>query len=120
MTIYVKRFANEKVFEYATDGRHSELTTVYIKHNLFHQSKFGRDVDHQNTNIVPFKSPYDVMLVKTSSTHLGLGSELIYLHPDATFVLYCHSGIDLSPGTDDRLCYCTNTRSIPSKFYSPD
>ena len=28
--------------------------------------------------------------------------------------------IDLSPRTDDRLRYCTNTGSIPSKFYIPD
>ena len=27
---------------------------------------------------------------------------------------------DLSPRTDDRLRYCTNTGSIPSKFYIPD
>ena len=28
--------------------------------------------------------------------------------------------IDLSPRTDDRLRYCTNTGSIPSKIYVPD
>ena len=31
-----------------------------------------------------------------------------------------HFLIDLSPRTDDRLRYCTNTRSIPSKFYILD
>ena len=28
--------------------------------------------------------------------------------------------IDLSPGTDDRLRYCTNSGSVPSKFYIPE
>ena len=32
----------------ATAGRHRGLITIYIKHNLFHQSKFGRDVELQN------------------------------------------------------------------------
>ena len=33
---------------------------------------------------------------------------------------YGPSLIDLSPRRDDRLRYCTNTGSIPSKFYIPD
>ena len=41
----------------ATAGRHRGLSTIYIKHNLFHQSKLGRDVERQNTHIVLFKSP---------------------------------------------------------------
>ena len=30
-----------------TTGRHRGLSTIYIKHNLFHQSKLGRDVELQ-------------------------------------------------------------------------
>ena len=41
----------------ATAGRHRRLSTIYIKHNLFRQSKLGRDVVFQNTHIVLFKSP---------------------------------------------------------------
>ena len=55
----------------ATAGRHRGLSTIYIKHNLFHQSKLGRDVELQNTHIVPFNSPRDV-LQKTT-----LGAQLI-------------------------------------------
>ena len=29
----------------ANAGRHRGLSTIYIKHNLFHQSKLGRDVE---------------------------------------------------------------------------
>ena len=60
------------------------------------------------------------MQVTTRSTQLGLGSELVDWYRDATSV---HFGLllnDLSPRTDDRLRYCTNTRSIPSKFYITD
>ena len=103
----------------ATAGRHRGLSTIYIKHKLFHQSKLGRDVVVQNTHIVLFKSPCDVMQVTTLSTHLGLGSELVDWYRYATSVPFGHLLIGLSPRTDDRLPFCTNTGSIPSKFYIP-
>ena len=45
----------------ATAGRLRGLSTSYIKHNLFYQSKPGRDVELQNILIVFFKSPRYVM-----------------------------------------------------------
>ena len=60
------------------------------------------------------------MQVTTLSTQLVLGSELVDWYGDATFVPFGHLLIDLSPRTDDRLRYITNTGSIASKFYIPD
>ena len=60
------------------------------------------------------------MQITTLSTQLGLGSELFDWYQDATSVPFGHLLIDLSPRTDDRLRYCTNTGSIPSKFYIPE
>ena len=73
---------------FALAGRHRRLRTIYIKQNLFHQSKLGRDVEPQNTHIVLFKSPRGVMQVSTFSAQLGLWSELIDWYWDATSVLY--------------------------------
>ena len=116
-----EEICNSKALVYiATAGRHRGLSTIYIKHNLFHQSKLGRDVELQNTHIVLFKSPRDVMQVTTLSTQLGLGSELVEWYRDATSVPFGHLLIDLSPRTDDRLRYCTNNVSVPSKFYIPE
>ena len=112
---------NSKAFvDIATAGRHPGLSTIYNKHNLFHQSKLGRDVELQNTHNVLFKSPRDVMQVTTLSTQLGLGSELVDWYRDATSAPFGHLLIDLSPRTDDRLRYCTNTGSIHSNFYIPE
>ena len=109
---------NSKAFvDIANAGRHRGLSTIYTKHNLFHQSKLGRDVELQNTNIVLFKSPRDVMQVTTLSTKLRFGSELVDWYRDATSVSFVHLLIELSPRTDDRLRYCTNSGSVPSKFY---
>ena len=112
---------NSKAFvDIDTAGRHRGLSTIYIKHNLFDQSKHGRDIELQNTHIVPFKSPRDVMQVSTLSAELGLGSEFVDWYRNETSVHYGHLLIDFSPRTDDRLRYCTNTGTIPWKFYISD
>ena len=60
------------------------------------------------------------MQISTFSAYLGLGSELVDCHRDATSVPYGHLLVDVSQRTDDRLRYCTKNGSIPSKFYIPD
>ena len=60
------------------------------------------------------------MQVTTLSTQLGLRSELVDWYRDATSVPFGHLLIDLSPRTDDRLRYCTNSGSVPSKFFIPE
>ena len=111
--------SNEFV-DIATAGRLRGFSTIYIKHNLFHQSKLGRDVELQNTHIVLSKSPPDVHQVATLCVQLGLGSALVDWYRDATSVPFGHLLIDLPPRTDDRLRYCKNSGNIPSKFYVPD
>ena len=112
---------NSKEFvDIAAAGRHRRFSTIYIKHNLFQQSKLGRDVELQNTHIVPFKPPRDVHQVATLSVQLGLESALVDWCRDATSVHFGHFLIDLSPRTDDRLRYCAKSGNLPSKFYVPD
>ena len=116
-----EKICNSKAFvDIATAGRHRGLSTIYIKHNLIHQSKLGRNVELQNTHIVPFKSPLDEMQVTTLRTQLGFGSKLVGWYRDIMSVPFGHLMIDLLPCTDDRLRYCTNTGSTPANFYIPD
>ena len=73
-----EEICNSRAFvDIATAGRHRGLSTIYVEHNLFHQSELRRDVELQNTRIVLFMSLRDVMQVTTLSTQLGLGSELV-------------------------------------------
>ena len=111
---------SEAFIDIATAGRHRGVSTIYIKHNFFHQSKLGRDVQLQNTHIVLFKSPRDVMQVTTLSTQLKFGSNLVDWYRDATSAPFSHLLIDLTPRREDRLRYCTKTGSIPSNFYIPE
>ena len=102
-----------KFFKIATTGRHRGLSTIYIKHNLFHKSTLGRDIELQTTHIALFKSPRDVIQINTLSTQLGLGSSLVDWYRDATSVPFGHLLSDLSPRTDDN-------GETPTKFYVPE
>ena len=60
------------------------------------------------------------MQVSTLSAQLGLASELVDWYHDATSVPFGRLLIDLSPRTDDRLRYCINSGTVPSKFHIPE
>ena len=110
---------SKEFVDIATAGKHRAFCTIYIKHNLFHQSKPREDVELQNTYIVLFKSPRDVHQVATLSVQLGLGSTLVDWYRDATSVHFGHLLIDLSPQTDDRLRYWTNRERFHQRFMYP-
>ena len=114
-----EQICNSKAFvDIATAGKHRGRSAIYIKHNLFHQIKLGRDVELQNTHIVLFMSPRDVMQVTTLDTQLGFGSELVDWYQNATTFPFGPLLIDLR--TDDSLRYCTNSGPVRSKFCIPD
>ena len=115
-----ERCNSNAFIDIATTGRHRGLSSVYIKRNLSHQSKLGRDVELQNTHIVLFKSPCDLMQLTTHGTQLGLDSELVDWYQNETSVPFGHLLIDLSPQRDDRLRYFKNRGIVPSKFYIPE
>ena len=81
---------SEEFVDIATAGIHWRCSTKYIKHNLLHQSKLGRDAELQNTHIVLFKSFRDKHQVATLSVELGFGSALVDWYRDATSVLFGH------------------------------
>ena len=60
------------------------------------------------------------MQVTTLGAQLGLGSQLADWYRDATSVSFGQLLIDLSPRMDDRKRYCTNSGSVPSKFFIPN
>ena len=116
----MERFAfciSKAYVDISTAGIHRGLSTNYNKHNFFHQSKLEGDVELQNTPIVLFRSPRDVMQVTALSMQLGFGSELVDWYRDAMFVPFGPLLIDLSARTDDRLRYCTNSGSVATIFF---
>ena len=118
---FCEEICNSKAFvDIATAGRHRGLSTIYIKHNLFHQSKLGKDVELQNTLIVLFKSPRDVMQVTTLSTQLGFCSELVDWYRDATSVTFGHLLIYLSRGQTIDYVIAQTVDLFRQNFKSPN
>ena len=111
---------SEKFNEIATAGGHRNLNCVYIKHNLFHKNKTGRDAKLQTTHIVLFNSPRDVQQIDILGRQLGLGKQLKQWYDDATQEPYRHLMIDLRPSTPDLLRYCSSVTSFPSEFFVPN
>ena len=66
-----------------------------------------------------FKSARVVLEIITLNQQLGQGSQLKESYLDATSVPYGHLLIDLTPKTVDSLRYCSNSGSVPTKFYLP-
>ena len=63
-----EEICNSRAFiGFATPRVQRGLSTIYIKHNLFHQSKLWRDVQLHKTHNNLFKSPRDVVQVSTPS-----------------------------------------------------
>ena len=52
---------NDKGFvKLATAGRHKNINVIYIKHNLYQQSKWSRTIDLNTTHVILFKSARDI------------------------------------------------------------
>ena len=54
-------YKSKEFVDIATTGSYRGFSTNYIKHNLFHQSKLGRDVDCK-THILFFSSLLEVCI----------------------------------------------------------
>ena len=62
---------------------------------MFHKNELGREIELQNTHIVLFKSPKDVLQVGGLIFQLGLGSWLTDWYKDATIIPFGELLIDL-------------------------
>ena len=64
---------NDKEFvKLATAGRHRNIHVIYIKHNLYQQSRWPRTIDLNTTHLILFKSPRDVQQVDYLRKQLNL------------------------------------------------
>ena len=110
---------NDKEFsKLATAGRHKKLSVIYVKHNLFQQSKLSRTIDLNTTHIIIFKSPRDIQQISFIGRQLDNANFLKESYELATKELYGHLLIDLDPNTSEALRFCSNiVPPGPSVFY---
>lgn len=112
---------DEKEFvKMAVSGRHKGVHVIFVKHNLFHQSKNSRTIDLNTTHIILFNSPRDVHQLMVFGKQLNKSEFVRNAYEKATEKPYGHLLIDLDPKTSDPLRYCSNiVEPGPSLFYLP-
>ena len=109
----------EKEFvKIAVAGRHKKIHCIFVKHNLFHQSKWSRTIDLNTTHIILFKSPRDVQQINHFGRQLNKSEFIRDSYQKATSIPYGHFMIDFDPKTSEPLRYCSNiTGPGPTIFY---
>ena len=112
---------NDKEFvRLATAGRHRGIDVIYVKHNLFQQSRWSRTIGLNTSHIILFKSPRDVQQLDLLGRQLNVSKILRNCYELATRDSFGHLLIDLDPRTSDCLRYCSNiTPPGPTVFYLP-
>ena len=99
----------EKEFvKLAVSGRHKKVNCIFVKHNLFHQSKWSRTIDLNTTHIILFKSPRDVQLIDVVGRQLNNTEFIRDCYKKATNEPFGHFMIDFDPRTSDSLRCCSN------------
>ena len=113
-------FSDTEFVKIATSGRHRKFHVIYVKHNLFQQSKWSRTIDLNTTHIVLFKSMRDIQQIEYLGKRLNClqllkdGYKLATAHP------YGHLIIDLDPKTSQGLRFSSQLIGPePSIFYIP-
>ena len=90
---------------------------IYVKHNLFQQSKWSSTID-LTTHIVLFKLPRDVQQIGLISRQLDNTQFLRESYELATNQPFGHLLIDLNPKTSDELLYSSNIFLQAPKFFT--
>ena len=112
---------NDKEFvRLATAGRHRGIDVIYVKHNLFQQSRWSRTIDLNTSHIILFKSPRDVQQLDLLGRQLNVSKFFRNCYELVTRDSFGHLLIDLDPRTSNCLRYCSNiTPPGPTVFYLP-
>ena len=96
-------YSKKTFVKLATAGRHKIINTIYVKHNLFQQSRWPRTIDLNTTHIILFKSLHDVQQVDYLGRQLNLAKFLRHCYQLSTKEAFGYFLIDLNPKTSENL-----------------
>ena len=93
----------------ATAGRHKNISTIFIKHNLYQQGRYSVTIDKGTTHIVLTKSPRIGKQLKILGSELDTATPafLNSCYKHCMRVPFGHFLIDLTPTCPDSLRFCT-------------
>ena len=111
-------FNDTELVKIATSGRHRKLHVIYVKHNLFHQSKCYRTIDLNITHIILFKSLCDIQQIEYLEKQLNCLQLIKEAYKLATAEPFGHLMINLDPKTSQGLRFSLKLIGPdPSIFY---
>ena len=111
-------YEDKRFLKIATSGRHKKVHVIFVKHNLFHQSKNSRTIDLNTTHVILFNSPRDVNQITYFGKQLNKTLFLKDCFRKATSETFGHLLIDFDLNSSDSLRYVSNiTGPAPSIFY---
>ena len=92
-----------------TAGRHKNISTIFIKHNLYQQGRYSVTIDKGTTHIVLTKSPRIGKQLKILGSELDTATPafLNSCYKHCMRVLFGHLLIDLTPTCPKSLRFCT-------------
>ena len=104
----------------AVTGRHGKLHCIFVKHNLFHESKWSRTIDLNTTHVILFKSLRDLQQFDNFGRQLKQLDFIREAYQRATTKSFGHLLIDFDPKTNDVLRFCSIiVAPQPTTFYIP-
>ena len=56
-------YQEQAFVKFAVAGKHRKLHCIFVKHNLFHQSKWSHTIELNTTHVLLFKSPQDLQQI---------------------------------------------------------
>ena len=92
-----KIYEQEDFAKFAFSGRHRGIHCIFIKHDLFHQSKWSRTIDLNTTHIIVFNSPRDSQQIEYFGRQLNNVYFLKECYTKAVAEPHGHLLIDLDP-----------------------
>ena len=113
-------FNDREFVKIATSGRHRRIHVIYVKHNLYQQSKWSRTIDLNTTHIILFKSLRVIQQIEYLGKQLNCLQLIKEAYKLATAEPYGHLVIDLDPKTSQGLRFSSKIIGPdPSIFYIP-
>ena len=112
---------NEKdLVKLATACRPKNVHVIYVKHNLFQQSKQSRTIYLNTTHLILFESHRDIQQIDYLGRQLNNAKFFRHAYQLATKADFGHLLIDLDPKTSECLRYSSNIVQPSSTiFYLP-
>ena len=102
-----------------THGRHEDVSVVFLTQNLFHKSKYARDMSLNTDYMVLFKNPRDPSMITHFGQQMGNVKFLKQAYRDATTDPFSHLFIDLRSETPDTLRYRSRVLDEVQIVYQP-